>query len=64
MGRNLFGTNSLEESSHIVVVGEYQGVLLGVVRVNISLTHVLELIRVVTFSVFFNILGLLTKQKY
>jgi hypothetical protein len=58
MGRNLLGANSLEEGSHVVVVSEYQGVLLGVVRVDVTLTHVLELIRVVTLSVFLNIFRL------
>jgi hypothetical protein len=58
MGRNLLGTDSLEEGSHVVVVSEDEGVLLRVVRVDVTLTHAVELIRVVTLSVFLSVLGL------
>jgi hypothetical protein len=58
MGRNLLGTDSLEEGSHVVVVSEHEGVLLRVVRVDVTLTHAVELIRVVTLSVFLGVLGL------
>ena len=35
MGRNLLGTDSLEEGSHVVVVSEDEGVLLRVVRAKV-----------------------------
>ena len=58
MGGNLLGSDSLEESSHVVVVGEHEGVLLRVVRVDVTLSHAVELVRVVTLSVLCFVFGL------
>ena len=51
MRRNLFGTNCLEKSLHIVEVGEHDGVLVRVVRMHVSLLHVLKVALVVSLSV-------------
>ena len=58
----MLGADGFEQSSHIVIVSEHERVLLRVVGVHVSLTHLVQLIRVVTFAVFLDVLGLRTKQ--
>ena len=62
MGRDLLGANSFEESLHVVEMGEHQGVLVTMVRVNVSLLHVLQVLLVVSLPVFGFVYGLLPKE--
>jgi len=51
MGRNLLGSNSFHEVSQVVVVRVNQGVGFGVVRVDVSGSHGVDFVLVVTLSV-------------
>ena len=58
MGGDLLGTNSLEQSLHVVEVREDQGILVAVVRMNITLAHILKVLLIVALSVLSLIMGL------
>jgi hypothetical protein len=51
VGGDLLGTNSLEQSLHVVEVREDQGILVAVVRMNITLAHILKVLLIVALSV-------------
>jgi hypothetical protein len=58
VGGDLLGSNSLEQSLHIVEVREDQGILVAVVRMNITLAHILKVLLIVALSVLSLILSL------
>jgi hypothetical protein len=51
MGRNLLGSNGFHKVSEVVVVRVNERVRFGVVRVNVSLSHGGDFVRVVSLSV-------------
>lgn len=59
MGRDLLGANSLEQSLHVVVIAEGDGVLSGVVWVLISLLHLRELVCIVALTILSLVIGFL-----
>ena len=61
--RDLFWANSLEESLHIVIVGEENWVSSSVVWVLVSVCHLGNFARVVVTSIFLDVLGLGTIYK-
>ena len=61
MGRDLLGANSLEQSLHVVVIAEGDGVLSGVVWVLISLLHLRELVCIVALTILSLVIGFLPK---
>ena len=63
MWRDLFWANSLEESLHIVVMGEENWISLSVVWVLVSVCHLGNFARVVVTSIFLHVLGLGTIYK-
>lgn len=60
---NLLGSNSFHEVSQVVVVRVDQGVSFGVVRMDVSLSHGVDFVLVVTLSVKSFVLGLRTINK-
>ena len=52
MGGHLLGTHSFEQGLHVMEVREYKWVLVTVVRMNVSLLHVLKVLLVVALTVF------------
>ena len=60
MRRNLLRPNSFEESLHVTVVREEQGVGISVVRVLVTRTDAGDFVSIVAFSVFLHILRLLS----
>jgi hypothetical protein len=55
---NLFGSDSLKQGFHVVVVGEDEGILLGVVGVDVAGGGSAELVSIVAFAVFGHVFGL------
>jgi len=53
--RDLLGAHSLEEGLHIVEMREHHRVLVTVVRVHVSLSHVLQVLLIVALSVFLGV---------
>ena len=51
MRRDLLGAHSLEEGLHVVEVRENQRVLVAVVRMNITLPHILEVLLIVALAI-------------
>lgn len=51
MRRDLLWTNSLKQGLHVVEVREDQGVFVAVVRMHISLPHVLQVLLIVAVTV-------------
>lgn len=51
MRGDLFGANSLEQESQVIVMGLAQGRLFGVVGMNIALFNLVELVLIVTLAV-------------
>jgi hypothetical protein len=51
MWRNLFRTNSLEQSLHVVIVSIYKGIGLSVVGMNITTLHVCNTFLIVALSI-------------
>ena len=64
MGRNLLGSNGFHEVSQVVVVGVHEGVGFGVVRVDVSGSHGVDFVLVVTLAVkcFVSGLGTINKE--
>ena len=61
VGRDLLGANSFEQSLHVVVIAEGDGVLSGVVWVLISLLHLRELVCIVALTILSLVTGFLPK---
>jgi hypothetical protein len=57
MRGNLLWSNSLEKSLHVMEVREDQGILVAVIRMNITLAHILKMLLVVSLSVLSLIIG-------
>ena len=51
MRRDLLGAHSLEQSLHVVIVAERNGVLSGVIRMLIALLHLRKLVGIVRLAV-------------
>ena len=62
MRRDLLRTSSFEYSLQEVEVREDQGVLVTVIRMDVSLFHVLEVLLVVALAVFSLVLGFQAMQ--
>jgi hypothetical protein len=64
MRGHLLGSNGLEQSLHVAVVGHDQGVLAGVVGVNIACLKLFEFILIVGLAVEFLVLDFGTKPLF
>ncbi len=60
MRGDLFGTYSFEQSLHIVEMRENEGIFVTVVRVHVTLLHVLQVLLVVALTIFGGVLRLRT----
>ena len=58
MGRNLLWADGVKEHLHVVVGGEVEWGLLGVIGVHVALAHLVKPVLVVAFAVLFLVLGL------
>ena len=61
MRRDLLRTNSVEKSFHVVHVTEDKRIFIAVIRMNVSLLHVLDVLLIVSLTVLSLILWLLPK---
>ena len=59
VGRDLLRANSLEQSLHVVVIAEGDGVFSSVVWVLVSLLHLRELVRIVALAILSLVVGFL-----
>ncbi len=60
MGGNLLGAYSFKESLHVMEVGEDNWVLVAVIGMDITLLHVLQVLLIVTLTIFSGVLRFVT----